>query len=187
SIVPRPPDGGPHIGLANFVFWEQGAGFDPPDDLAAFLAAGKPPVYVGFGSSVVPDPAALTRIVFEALARAGMRGVVSRGWGELGTGSLPDHVHVIDDCPHDWLFPRRAPPPRLRVRGPPGRRGPARRGAARGASARRRALLRRSVLLGPDHRRRGGRAACHPRRRADGRAPCRGPGGLHAPRHARAR
>src|SRR5262249_41496859 len=101
SIVPRPPDWGPHIDLGNFVFWEQGAGFAPPDGLAAFLAAGKPPVYVGFGSSLVPDPAALTRIVFEALARAGMRGVVSRGWGELGTGPIPDHVHVIDDCPHD--------------------------------------------------------------------------------------
>jgi UDP:flavonoid glycosyltransferase YjiC (YdhE family) len=106
SVVPRPADWGPHIDLANFVFWEQGASFEPPAELAAFLAAGDPPVYVGFGSSVVPDPAALTRVVFDGLARAGMRGVVSRGWGDLGTGAVPDHVHMIDDCPHDWLFPR---------------------------------------------------------------------------------
>ena len=54
---------------------------------------------------MVPDPAALTRVVFDGLEKAGLRGVLSRGWGELG-GEAPPHVHVIDDCPHDWLFPR---------------------------------------------------------------------------------
>jgi hypothetical protein len=31
---------------------------------------------------------------------------VSRGWGDLGAEAPPPHVRVIDDCPHDWLFPR---------------------------------------------------------------------------------
>jgi sterol 3beta-glucosyltransferase len=105
SVIPRPPDWGPHIDLANFIFTDGAAGYEPPAGLAAFLAAGPPPVYVGFGSLVVPDPAALTRVVFEGLEQAGLRGVLSRGWGELG-GEAPPHVHVIDDCPHDWLFPR---------------------------------------------------------------------------------
>jgi len=35
-----------------------------------------------------------------------VRGIVSRGWGNLGGEAPPAHVHLIDDCPHDWLFPR---------------------------------------------------------------------------------
>ena len=106
SVVPRPPDWGPHIDLTNFVFLDQAQTFEPPPELEAFLAAGKPPIYVGFGSTVVPDPAALTRTVFQALANAGARGIVSRGWGDVGHEAPPPHVHVIDDTPHDWLFPR---------------------------------------------------------------------------------
>jgi len=105
KVIPRPPDWGPHIELTNFIFSDGASGYEPPADLAAFLDAGPPPVYVGFGSCVVPDPAALTRVVFEGLEKAGVRGVLSRGWGELG-GEAPPHVHIIDDCPHDWLFPR---------------------------------------------------------------------------------
>jgi sterol 3beta-glucosyltransferase len=105
SVIPRPPDWGPHIDLTNFIFSDGAGDYEPPADLVAFLAAGPPPVYVGFGSCVVPDPAALTRVVFEGLERAGLRGVLSRGWGELG-GEAPPNVYIIDDCPHDWLFPR---------------------------------------------------------------------------------
>jgi UDP:flavonoid glycosyltransferase YjiC (YdhE family) len=105
SVIPRPPDWGPHIELTNFIFSDGTRGYEPPADLVTFLDAGPPPVYVGFGSCVVPDPAALTRVVFEGLEKAGLRGVLSRGWGELG-GEAPPHVHIIDDCPHDWLFPR---------------------------------------------------------------------------------
>lgn len=107
SVIPRPPDWGPHIDLANFVFRDEGAAYEPPDDLRDFLAAGEPPVYVGFGSSVVEDPERITGVIFEALARAGVRGLVSRGWGRLGSGAPPpSHVHLLDDTPHDWLFPR---------------------------------------------------------------------------------
>ena len=55
---------------------------------------------------VAEDPAALTRMIFGALHRAGARGVVSRGWAHLGGEAPPPNVYLIDDCPHDWLFPR---------------------------------------------------------------------------------
>ena len=106
SVIPKPPDWGPHIDLANFVFFDQAEGYRPPADLLAFLAAGERPIYVGFGSCVVPDPVATSRTIFAALEKAGARGIVSRGWGNLGGEAPPAHVHLIDDCPHDWLFPR---------------------------------------------------------------------------------
>jgi len=106
SILAKPDDWGSHIDVTGFVFLDEAADFEPPDALRDFLAAGDPPVYVGFGSCPAPDPAALTATIFDGLERAGVRGVVARGWARLGTGSVPPHVHVVDDLPHDWLFPR---------------------------------------------------------------------------------
>jgi UDP:flavonoid glycosyltransferase YjiC (YdhE family) len=105
SLVPKPPDWGPHIDLANFIHDEQAHTYAPPQDLLEFLAAGEAPVYVGFGSVVADEPEALTRTIFAALEKAGARGIVSKGWAHLG-GTPPPNVYVIGDCPHDWLFPR---------------------------------------------------------------------------------
>jgi UDP:flavonoid glycosyltransferase YjiC (YdhE family) len=106
SLIPKPAEWGPHIDLANFIFLDQAETYTPPPDLAAFLAAGERPICVGFGSTVVQDPVATTRTIFAALAQAGARGIVLRGWGHLGGEAPPPNVYVIDDCPHDWLFPR---------------------------------------------------------------------------------
>ena len=106
SVLPKPEDWASHIDLTGFVFLDEAAHFEPPDALRRFLAAGDPPVYVGFGSCPAPDPAALTRTIFDGLERAGVRGLVARGWAHLGGDSVPAHVHLVDDLPHDWLFPR---------------------------------------------------------------------------------
>jgi sterol 3beta-glucosyltransferase len=106
SLVPRPADWGPHIDFASFVFLDQAEAYEPPRALLDFLAAGDPPVYVGFGSCVVADPESLTRTIFEALDKAKVRGVVSEGWAHLGGAAPPPNVHLIGDSPHDWLFPR---------------------------------------------------------------------------------
>jgi len=106
SVLAKPDDWGPEIDVTGFVFLDEAARFEPPDALREFLAAGDPPVYVGFGSCPAPDPVALTTTIFDGLERAGVRGVVARGWAKLGTGSVPPNVHLVDDLPHDWLFPR---------------------------------------------------------------------------------
>jgi sterol 3beta-glucosyltransferase len=63
---------------------------------------------VGFGSMAGPDAPRLTAVVAEALARAGQRGVLATGWGGLSAGNSPDrdHVFVLREAPHSWLFPR---------------------------------------------------------------------------------
>jgi UDP:flavonoid glycosyltransferase YjiC (YdhE family) len=61
-----------------------------PAELEAFLAAGPPPVYVGFGSS--SGTAAAAQVAVEAIRAQGHRVVLSRGWAEL---ALPDDR---DDC-----------------------------------------------------------------------------------------
>ena len=61
----------------------------------AFLKAGEPPIYIGFGSVVVEDAAAMTRTIFDAVEASGTRALVSAGWGGLGGTDVPDSVFIL--------------------------------------------------------------------------------------------
>lgn len=92
----------------------------PPDDLDAFMkkarADGKPLVYIGFGSIVVPHPAETTRAIIRAVERAGVRAIVAKGWSGRGNEvdkdglpievPFPESCHSLEKVPHDWLFDR---------------------------------------------------------------------------------
>lgn len=104
ELVPKPDDWQNHIDVVGFYFLDLATGYTPAEDLAAFLAAGPPPIYIGFGSVVVEDPAEMTRIIFEATERAGVRALVSAGWGGLGNTEIPPNIFILGNVPHDWLF-----------------------------------------------------------------------------------
>jgi sterol 3beta-glucosyltransferase len=107
SVVPRPPDWREGIEVAGYWWPEHSAGWMPPEDLEQFLAAGPPPVFVGFGSRNPADAARLTEIVAAARRQAGVRMVIQAGWASLGAGLQDDEdIIVIGDTPHDWLFPQ---------------------------------------------------------------------------------
>jgi UDP:flavonoid glycosyltransferase YjiC (YdhE family) len=108
GLVPKPADWGPEIDVSGFVFLELASSFKPPEKLTRFLEAGEEPVYIGFGSIVVDDPTTFTKMIFEAVKLAGVRALVSKGWGGIGGDELdvPDNIHLLDNVPHDWLFPR---------------------------------------------------------------------------------
>ncbi|KAF2272065.1 UDP-Glycosyltransferase/glycogen phosphorylase [Westerdykella ornata] len=106
ALIPKPQDWDRHISIAGFYFLDLASNYTPEPDLAAFLAAGEPPVYIGFGSIVVDDPDSMTRLIFEAVRKTGRRALVSKGWGGLGADLLgiPDGVFMLGNVPHDWLF-----------------------------------------------------------------------------------
>ncbi|OWP04459.1 hypothetical protein B2J93_3407 [Marssonina coronariae] len=106
GLVPKPADWGPEIDIAGFVFLDLASSFKPPEALVKFLDAGEPPVYIGFGSIVVDEPDKFTKMIFEAVDRAGVRALVSKGWGGLGDDNTPDNVYMLENTPHDWLFPK---------------------------------------------------------------------------------
>lgn len=108
GLVPKPEDWGSEIDVAGFVFLDLASSFKPPPALTKFLDAGEPPIYIGFGSIVVDDANRFTEMIFEAVKLAGVRALVSKGWGGLGKDSLdiPENVFMLDNIPHDWLFPR---------------------------------------------------------------------------------
>ncbi|HEV7278478.1 MAG TPA: glycosyltransferase [Devosiaceae bacterium] len=105
TLLPVPPEWGPNVLVSGFWFLDDETAWTPQTALADFLAAGEAPVYVGFGSMPVADPMALTALVVEATARAGCRAVLAAGRGKLGGVASAPHVHVVDEAPHDRLFP----------------------------------------------------------------------------------
>jgi sterol 3beta-glucosyltransferase len=108
-VVPRPNDWPAHHHVTGYWFLPPAMEWQPPQDLSAFLAAGRPPVYIGFGSMIGRDSQKTTALVIEALTLSGQRGVLAGGWGALGdTIQHSEQVFFIDSIPHHWLFPQMA-------------------------------------------------------------------------------
>jgi sterol 3beta-glucosyltransferase len=110
TLVPRPADWQAYVHLTGFWFADE-ADFTPDPALRDFLAAGPPPVYVGFGSMLPRDPAETDAIVRSALRKAGVRGVIRRHdtLEDMVEGPQDDDsLFVVGDVPHSWLFPRMA-------------------------------------------------------------------------------
>ncbi len=74
--------------------------------LEAFLTAGPPPVYVGFGSMRHDDAAALGARVAASARRTGTRVILNRGWSGLRAGAPTPELLAVEGAPHDALFPR---------------------------------------------------------------------------------
>ncbi|KAF7516129.1 hypothetical protein PCG10_002467 [Penicillium crustosum] len=106
ALIPKPNDWGSHISIAGFYFLDTASDYTPASDLQAFLNAGPPPIYLGFGSIVLDDPDTLTELIFAAARKTGQRVLLSKGWGGMGADQLriPDGVFMLDNVPHDWLF-----------------------------------------------------------------------------------
>ena len=112
GLVPKPEDWGPEIDIAGYVFLDLAKSYKPPKDLVNFLKRSendkRPIIYIGFGSIAgIADPTAFCKLILEATVQAGVKAVVSRGWGGMGDGlDIPDGVFMVDNVPHDWLFPQ---------------------------------------------------------------------------------
>lgn len=104
-VWPRPDDWPETAHVTGYWFLDHEAGWQPPDDLLAFLESGEAPVYVGFGSMAGRNPKRVAKLVVEALQKANARGILATGWGGLDASDLPETIFRLDSAPHDWLFP----------------------------------------------------------------------------------
>jgi sterol 3beta-glucosyltransferase len=105
-VVPHPADWPAHFHTTGYWFLDEEERWQPPAGLVDFLAAGEPPVSIGFGSMTGRDPRRLTEIVAGAVAQSGLRAVLLSGWAGLGELALPDTIYCLPGAPHSWLFPR---------------------------------------------------------------------------------
>ena len=105
-VLPPPSDWDGRTRVTGYWFLESPDRWAPPPVLEDFLAAGDPPVYVGFGSMVTTEAERLSSVVVEALKQTKRRAILLGGWGKFGGGNLPDRIVRIESAPHEWLFER---------------------------------------------------------------------------------
>jgi sterol 3beta-glucosyltransferase len=108
TVIPKPTNWAQRLHVTGYWFLEHPQDWTPPADLLAFLAAGSPPVYIGYGSMTGREPERMTEIALAALAKTGQRGILLTGWGGICAADLPESVSKLESAPHDWLFPRMA-------------------------------------------------------------------------------
>ena len=100
---------GPWPGPANGAVFQTGAWILPDEspllpELEAFLDAGEPPVYFGFGSIRAPEQ--LSRAMIESARALGRRAILYRGWADLSLiDDAPDGL-TIGDVNQQALFKR---------------------------------------------------------------------------------
>ena len=75
-----------------------------PPELEAFLGAGEPPVYFGFGS--IRAPGDLGRVMVQAARALGRRAIVSRGWADLSPVDDGPDCLAIGEVNQQALFER---------------------------------------------------------------------------------
>lgn len=115
-VVVPPLDYSDWVRVTGYWFLDEASDWTPPKELVEFInrarADGKKLVYIGFGSIVVSDPAALTKTVVDSVLKADVRCILSKGWSDrLGDPAavktevpLPSEILQIKSAPHDWLF-----------------------------------------------------------------------------------
>jgi UDP:flavonoid glycosyltransferase YjiC (YdhE family) len=110
-IAPRPADWGPHLhiigalGMPTTLRQAMGEATLPPG-LSDWLAAGRPPVYFGFGSMPVLRGQAMVDLVVRNLRRLGERGVLATGWSGGAVMGHDDRLFALHEVDHDQLLPR---------------------------------------------------------------------------------
>lgn len=75
-----------------------------PAELLAFLDAGAPPVYVGFGS--LPAPKDFARMAIDVVRAQGRRVLISRGWAELALVDDREDCFIVGEVNQQALFPQ---------------------------------------------------------------------------------
>ena len=108
AVFPPNPLWEPHHRVVGYWFAEAPAGWEPPKDLSAFLAAGPAPILVSLGAMSLGDPDApeSASLFVDAVEQAGVRAII-QGW-ETGIRelSLPPSVCASGPVPHGWLLPQ---------------------------------------------------------------------------------
>ena len=77
-----------------------------PPELMAFLDAGTPPVFVGFGSMVMHSSPDAATTAIEAVRAQGRRVVVRAGWADLSLIDDQDDCFAVGEINQQALFPR---------------------------------------------------------------------------------
>ncbi|GAA5830538.1 hypothetical protein JCM11251_002507 [Rhodosporidiobolus azoricus] len=135
-VVPPPLDWRENIHVTGYWWLDnpedsKSKKWEPPEDVIKFLDEAKEKdkkvVFIGFGSIIIPDPMEFTKVIAEAVERAGVYAIVAKGWSDRASSKgdsdeqkkeqeerekteaeVMDKPFILNvkSIPHDWLFPR---------------------------------------------------------------------------------
>eukprot|EP00604_Paraphysomonas_vestita_P000020 CAMPEP_0174825612 /NCGR_PEP_ID=MMETSP1107-20130205/42931_1 /TAXON_ID=36770 /ORGANISM="Paraphysomonas vestita, Strain GFlagA" /LENGTH=696 /DNA_ID=CAMNT_0016057393 /DNA_START=331 /DNA_END=2418 /DNA_ORIENTATION=+ len=111
SFVPRCIDWPSHVDVVgDFTRLGplQSLKYKAHEKLQAFLdsCTDMKPIYIGFGSMVIPSAENLVNIIKEAAQQTGYPVILQSGWTKYAEDYefIADRVMVVGAMPHDWLF-----------------------------------------------------------------------------------
>jgi UDP:flavonoid glycosyltransferase YjiC (YdhE family) len=107
-LVTPPPGDWPGNICQTGLWLDDSPTWDAPADLTEFLAAGDPPVFIGFGSTPSADPSADVLLMMQSARRAGRRVVIRPSHGHGAAEDSPRDVYLLREAPYRWLFPQMA-------------------------------------------------------------------------------
>jgi UDP:flavonoid glycosyltransferase YjiC (YdhE family) len=108
QIFPPNPLWEPRHRMTGYWFAPSPQTWAPPNDLAAFLETGEPPVVVSLGAMALSGEDALEAAQFTlaAVQQAGVRAII-QGWDEpMEQLTIPPNIFHAGSIPHDWLLAR---------------------------------------------------------------------------------
>jgi UDP:flavonoid glycosyltransferase YjiC (YdhE family) len=76
------------------------------DEVAAWVSAGTPPIYFGFGSMPLRSAADTVAMISAVSAELGERALICSGWADFAGFPTSDHVKVVPQVNHAAVFPR---------------------------------------------------------------------------------
>lgn len=78
---------------------------DADEEALSWIAAGTPPIYVGFGSIPAKSPAETLAMISAACGQLGERALVCSGWTEFDEFTHSDHIKLVGALNHAAIFP----------------------------------------------------------------------------------
>lgn len=106
-FTPRPPDWPSQLRLTSFPLYDESDAGEIPEDVAAFLDAGPPPIIFTPGSAMKHGDAFFASAV-DACARMGRRGMLLTKFRDHLPDNLPDTIRAFPFVPFSQVFPRAA-------------------------------------------------------------------------------
>jgi UDP:flavonoid glycosyltransferase YjiC (YdhE family) len=78
---------------------------DADDEVVSWIAAGKPPIYFGFGSMPIRSPAEMVAMISSACEQLGERALICTGAADFTDIPYLDHIKVVGAVNHAAIFP----------------------------------------------------------------------------------
>ena len=75
------------------------------DEVLSWIADGTPPIYFGFGSTLVASPAETVAMISAACTQLGERALICSGPNDFSRVPHPNHVKIVGALNHATIFP----------------------------------------------------------------------------------